>query len=165
MLRICCWCQKSLGETVPLDVGEATGGACGACTFALLEEIRRESGWVYHIILSRGCAHLLSSMNLLLQTWPHVRVLIDRRRRYAELAIPPQPRPERVWLFAVPPRRHHLVIRRDLSCFLHELGPVFADRQDILVLVDRRARNRAAEMPAPPGVPEQRVAGPPAFLV
>ncbi len=143
MVRICCWCQKFLGDTFPLDVAEATGSACDACTFALLEEIRRESGWVYHIILSRGCGYLLDHMTLVLQGWPHVRVVVDRRRRHADLAIPPQPPPERIWLFAVPPRPHHLVIRRDLSCFFHELVPVFAHRQDIRVLVDRRARGRS----------------------
>ena len=165
MLRICCWCRKFLGDTVPLEVGEATGGACDACTYALLEEIRRESGWVYHLILSRGCAHLMSNINGLLQAWPHVRVVVDRRGRHGELAMPPQPRSEPIWLFAVPPRPHHLVIRRDLSCFMHELDPLFSHRKDIVVLVDRRARSRSAQMPAPPGVSEQRLADPPAFLV
>jgi hypothetical protein len=143
----------------------ATGTACDPCTFALLEGIRRESGWVYHIILSPGCAHLLRNINLLFQAWPHVRVIVDRRRRNMEVAVPPQPRSEPIWLFAVPPRPYHLVIRRDLSSFIHEVGPVFAHRQEIVVLVDRRARSRSPHTPAPPGVLEQRVADPPAFLV
>ena len=150
---------------MPLELEAATGGVCDACTFALLEEIRRESGWVYHIILSRGCAHLFANLSLLLKAWPHVRVVVDRRRRQAELAVPPPPRPEPMGLFVVPPRPHHLVIRRDCSNLIEDLGPVFADREDILVLVNRRSRSQTPVRPPLAQEREQPVADPPAFLI
>ena len=165
MRRFCCWCYKPLGDKVPLELDEATGGVCDACTFALLEEIHRESGWVYHIILSRGCAHLFANVNLLLQVWPHVRVVVDRRRRHAELAVPPPPRLEPMELFLVPPRPHQLAFRRDCSNLIEDLGPVFADRGDILVLVDRRSRTRTPVRPPLAQEREQPVADPPAFLI
>ncbi len=165
MRRFCCWCGKLLGYKLPLELEEATGGVCDACTFALLEEIRRESGWVYHIILNRGCAHLFANLSLLLTAWPHVRVVVDRRRRQAELAVPPPPRPEPMGLFVVPPRPHHLVIRRGCSNLIEDLALMFAHREDILLLVDRRSRGRTPVRPPLAEERERRVADPPAFLV
>jgi len=165
MLQICCWCDKRLGNKVPLEQEGVTGSACDPCCRKLLEDIRMESGWTYHLVVSRDCAHLFNNVSLLLQGQSHVKVMVDRRRRNGEPGVSPPPRPEPLGAYSLLPRRHHLVIRRDCSDLVEDLAPAFADRQDILVLVDRRARSRTAVDPPRADSPEQRVADPPAFLV
>ena len=164
MLRICCWCDKRLGNKVPLEQDEVTGSLCDGCCHKLLEDIRMESGWTYHVMLSRECAHLFNNVSLLLQVQPHVKVVVDRRRRNGEPPVSPPPHPGPLGVSSLFPRRHHLVIRRDCPDLVEDLATAFAGRQDILVLVDRRGRSRTPLDSPRSGSPEQRVADPPAFL-
>ena len=165
MLLICCWCEKRLGNKVPLEQEGVTGSVCEVCCQKLLEKIRVECGWTYYLVLSRDCSHLFNNISGLLQGRPHLKVLLDRRRRNGGTGVSPPPRPESLGLRSVLSRRLHLVVRRDCLDLVEDLAPAFAHRQDVLVLVDRRARTRTPLDPPQSDVPEQRVIDPPAFLV
>jgi len=165
MRRVCCWCEKDLGEKMPLDVEGVTGGACEPCATAMLGDIRRETGWAYHLVLSRGCAHLLEEMSRLLRPWPHVKVVVDRRYVGSGHATPPPLYPELRKNFAVPPRPYHLVIRRDCAHLYEDLAPLFAGRPDIRVVVDRRYRSRTGPPPNLPAFQKPRQSDPPAWIV
>jgi hypothetical protein len=165
MLQICCWCDKRLGTKVPLELEGITGSACEECCRKLLEDIRRECGWAYYLVLSRDCSHLFNNITGLLRGRPHLKVLLDRRRRNGGTGALSPPRPESPGLRSVLPRRLHLVVRRDCLDLVEDLAPAFAHWQEILVLVDRRARPRTPLDPPQPDIPEQRVIDPPAFLV
>jgi hypothetical protein len=164
MRRVCCWCEKDLGEKTPIEVEGVTGGACEPCATALLGDIRRETGWAYHLVLSRGCAHLFEEVSRLLRPWPHVKVVVDRRYTTSGEATPPLS-PELRKNLAAPPRPYHLVIRRDCAHLYEDLVPLFAGRPYIRVLVDRRNRSRAAPSSNLPTSRTVRQGDPPAWLV
>lgn len=166
MRRVCCWCEKELGEKMPLEVQGVTGAACEPCASAMLGDIRRETGWAYHLVLSRRCAHLLEEVKRLLRPWPHMKVVVDRRHLSSVHASPPPLYPEQQQkAFATPPRPYHLVIRRDCAHLYEDLAPLFAGRPDIRVLLDRRNRSRAASNPSLPENQKPRGGDPPAWLV
>ncbi len=104
MRRVCCWCSKDLGEKVPLEMDGVTGGACDPCASTMLGDIRRETGWAYHVVVSRACAHLFDEVSRLLRPWPHVKVLVDRRYMPSTHATPPPLYAGLGRTFAVPPR-------------------------------------------------------------
>jgi hypothetical protein len=131
----------------------------------MVGDIRRETGWAYHLVLSRGCAHLFEEVSRLLRPWPHVKVVVDRRYTISGDAMPPPLYPELRKSFAVPPRPYHLVIRRDCAHLYEDLAPAFAGRSDIRVLVDRRNRTRTPPASNGPTSQKLRQEEPPAWLV
>lgn len=165
MRRVCCWCEKDLGEKMPLEVEGVTGAACEPCATAMLGDIRRETGWAYYLVLSRGCAHLLEEVSRLLRPWPHVKVVVDRRYRPSGHATPPPIYPDLPKVLAVPPRPYHLVIRRDCTHLLKDLAQLFAGRSDIRVVMDRRNRSRMPFSPNPSVAQDLRQGDPPAWLI
>ena len=130
----------------------------------MLADIRRETGWAYHVVLSRGCAHLFEEVSRLLRPWPHVKVVVDRRHTSFVHVTPPPLYPELRKGFAVQPRPYHLVIRRGCAHLYEDLAPLFADRPGITVLVDRRSRSRAPSNPNLPASQKPRRGDPPAWL-
>ncbi len=166
MRRVCCWCEKDLGEKMPLEDQGVTGGACDSCASAMLRDIRRETGWAYHVVLSRRCGHLLEEVKHLLRPWPHVKVVVDRRHPSSVQASPPPLYPElQQKAFTTPPRPYHLVIRRDCAHLYEDLAPLFVGRPDFRVLVDRRNRSRGLSHPGFPEEQKLRGGDPPAWLV
>lgn len=165
MRRVCCWCEKDLGEKMPLEVNGVTGAACEPCATAILGDIRRETGWAYHVVLSRGCAHLLAQVRRLLEPLRHVEVLVDRRQPSPVPATLSPLYPDLPRTFAVPPRPFHVVIRRDCAHLYEDLARAFAGRSDIKVLVDRRARSRSPFNPSIPANQKRRRGEPPAWMV
>ena len=149
---------------MPMEVDGVMGGASDPAAAATLRDIRREPGWTYHLVLSRGCAHLLEEMSRLLQPCPHLRVVVDRRYTISGEATPPL-YPELRKNLAIPPRPYHLVIRRDCAHLYEALAPLFAGRPDIRVLVDRRNRSRTPPATNLPTLQKPRQEEPPAWLV
>ncbi len=165
MRRICCWCQKDLGEKMPFEVEGVTGGACDPCATVLMGDIRRETGWAYYMVLSRGCSHLLEDVGRLLKSWPHLKIVVDRRYTPATHATPPSIYPDLGKTLPIPPRPYHLVIRRDCAHLYGDLLPLFSGRSDIRVLVDRRTRSRTPSPSELPPSQRRRHGDPPAWIV
>lgn len=153
-----------LGEKAPFDAEDATGGMCDRCATALMEDIHRETGLAYFVVLSRRCAELFPTVNAALGSSPHVKVIVDRRHSFPDhpIARPPSSGPG-VSALQAPPR-YHMVIRRDFADLYEELAPAFAGRRDIHVMVDRRSRSRTPSRPLPADV-ESRQADPPVWVV
>ncbi len=142
-----------------------TGGACDPCASTMLGDIRRETGWAYHVVVSRACAHLFDEVSRVLRPWPHVKVLVDRRYMPSTHATPPPLYAGLGRTFAVPPRPYHLVVRRDCAYLYEDLAPLFAGRPDIRVLLDRRNRSRTPSTPVSSPYQKARVGDPPAWLI
>lgn len=149
---------------MPLEVEGVTGAACDPCATAMLGDIRRQSGWAYHLVVSRTSRHLFDGVSRLLEPWPHVKVVVDRRYVPFTHATPPAIHPYLRQRFAMPPRRHYLVIRRDCAHLYEDLAPLFSSQPDIRVLVDRRNRSRTPSTPVSSPYHTARVADPPAWL-
>ncbi len=125
----------------------------------------RDASQPFLVVLSRGCADLYPAVSSLLGSRPSVGVIVDRRHAFSDHAVARPPSSGPGVKVATPPRRVHVVIRRDCAHLYEDLAPAFAGREDTRVVVDRRGRSRAPSRPSLPSQAEQRRADPPVWIV